>query len=181
MDAMKIVCITGKAGSGKDTFAAQLRDALESGGKRVLIAHYADLVKYICKQFCGWNGEKDEYGRYLLQRIGTDIFRKNNPNYWVDFLMDVIEIFQNQWNLWDFVLIPDARFPNEYLVPKKRGYQTTLIRIRRDESTSVLTEDQKKHASECSMDDEDADMEIINDGGVSDLAQKASEVAASLT
>ncbi len=43
-------------------------------GYKVLIAHYADLVKYVAKTFFEWNGEKDEYGRSLLQHIGTEDF-----------------------------------------------------------------------------------------------------------
>ena len=155
-----------------------LKDTLEAEGRRVLVTHYADLVKYICRQFCGWNGEKDETGRSLLQKVGTDIFRKRNPDYWVDFIMDMIDTFGMQW---DVVLIPDCRFPNEYLGPIERGYKTTLVRIVRDEASSALTDDQKKHASECSMDGIGADFEIENDGTLSDLLSKAAEVATSLT
>lgn len=69
---MKIVCISGKAQHGKDTTAKLLEEILEAQGNRVLIAHYGDLVKYVCKTFFGWDGKKDEKGRTLLQRVGTD-------------------------------------------------------------------------------------------------------------
>lgn len=57
---MKIVCISGKAQHGKDTTAKLLEEILEAQGNRVLIAHYGDLVKYVCKTFFGWDGKKDE-------------------------------------------------------------------------------------------------------------------------
>ena len=83
---MKVVCISGKAQHGKDTTAGMMKTALESMGHTVLIAHYGDLVKYVCRTFFGWNGEKDAYGRSLLPKVGTDIVREQRPNYWVDFV-----------------------------------------------------------------------------------------------
>ena len=48
---MKVIAISGKAQNGKDTTAGLLKSALEADGYKVLITHYADLLKYICKQF----------------------------------------------------------------------------------------------------------------------------------
>ena len=73
---MKVITISGKAQNGKDTTARLLKDVLEDDGNTVLIAHYADLLKYICKQFFGWDGNKDEQGRHTLQYVGTDVIRK---------------------------------------------------------------------------------------------------------
>ena len=64
---MMVLCISGKAQHGKDTSANMLREMLEEDGFRVLVVHYADLLKYVCRSFFGWNGEKDETGRSLLQ------------------------------------------------------------------------------------------------------------------
>ena len=102
---MKIVCISGKAQHGKDTTAKLLEEILEAQGNRVLIAHYGDLVKYVCKTFFGWDGKKDEKGRTLLQRVGTDKIRAVSPDYWVDFIVSILDIFCDEW---DYVLIPDA-------------------------------------------------------------------------
>ena len=52
---MIILCIAGRAGSGKDTVAKILDEILtEQYHKRVLVAHYADLVKYVAKTFFYW-------------------------------------------------------------------------------------------------------------------------------
>ena len=108
---MKVICISGKAQNGKDTTASFMKQALEDKGQRVLIAHFGDLVKYICKTFFGWDGQKDERGRTLLQYVGTDKIRAVSPDYWVDFIVNILTIFKDEW---DYVLIPDCRFPNEY-------------------------------------------------------------------
>ena len=43
----KVILISGKARSGKDTLAKVLGDYLKEQGKDVLITHYADSLKYI--------------------------------------------------------------------------------------------------------------------------------------
>lgn len=108
---MKIICISGKAQNGKDTTAKFLEETLTSQGHRVLIAHYGDLLKYICRAFFGWDGKKDEKGRSLLQYVGTDKIRAVSPDYWADFVVSILDIFPDEW---DYVLLPDTRFPNEY-------------------------------------------------------------------
>ena len=60
---MKVVLVSGKARHGKDTVAQLLYEELQFNGCKVLITHFADVLKYVCKNFLGWNGKKDEYGK----------------------------------------------------------------------------------------------------------------------
>jgi tRNA uridine 5-carbamoylmethylation protein Kti12 len=90
----KIILISGKAGSGKDSTANILKQKLESKNNKVLITHMADLLKYIVKTYFNWNSEKDEVGRHILQYIGTDVIRKQNPNYWIDFVKGILTMFE---------------------------------------------------------------------------------------
>ena len=147
---MKIVCISGKAQHGKDTTAGYLKESLEAGGKKVLIAHYGDLVKYICKTFFDWDGVKDEKGRTLLQKVGTDRIRACEPDYWVSFVEGIIRFFPTEW---DYILIPDCRFPNEIDYLKERGYDVVHLRVVRENFVSPLTEEQQNHISETALDD----------------------------
>lgn len=159
----KILCISGRARHGKDTTAQFLKEALEHKGKKVLIAHYGDLVKYVCKTFFDWNGEKDEAGRTLLQYIGTDCIRANTPNYWVDFVLSVLKHFPDTW---DYVLIPDCRFPNEIDCVKNAGWDTMHVRVvrRGNGFVSPLTEEQQNHISETALDNVRPDFLILNHG-----------------
>ena len=118
---MKVILISGKAQHGKDTSAIFMKEALELEGRRVLIAHYGDLVKFICEKYFGWDGKKDEKGRSLLQYVGTDVVRKQKPDFWVNFVCEVLEMFSDQW---DRVIIPDCRFPNT--VPWPRICRSTV-------------------------------------------------------
>ena len=90
----KIILISGKAEAGKDYTANIIKENLEGDGKKVLTLHYADILKYYSRQYFGWNGEKDEYGRTLLQHIGQTV-REKNMNYWVEQVCNVINLFEN--------------------------------------------------------------------------------------
>lgn len=158
---MKVIVISGKAGAGKDTLASILCDKLEALDQQVLITHYADLVKFMCKSYFGWDGKKDEYGRHLMQYVGTDIVRKQNPNYWVDYIIGVLKIFEGEW---DHVIIPDCRFPNEIDRLKEAGFEVIHIRILRPGMDSALTEKQQQHISETAMDHVEADYTVWNIG-----------------
>lgn len=174
---MKVICISGKAQHGKDTTASLLRDALENDGYTVLIAHYGDLVKYVCKTFFGWNGEKDEYGRSLLQHVGTDVIRNQQEDYWVGFIGDMLRMSPGEW---DYVLIPDCRFPNEVEYLRGLGFDVTHVRVLRENFVSPLTEEQQAHPSETALDDVAPDFWVINYGSLQDLKHAISSLISSM-
>ena len=163
---MKVILISGKAQNGKDTVADILRNKLLRDNKRVLLTHYADLLKYICRNYFDWDGNKDEKGRQMLQYVGTDVIRKQNPTLWVDFVSMMLKYFHENW---DYVIIPDTRFPNEVTTMIKNGFNTVHLRIVRPNFVSPLTEEQQKHPSETALDDFAPDFHIENSGTLEDL------------
>lgn len=146
-----------------------LKDLLERSGNEVLVAHNAGLLKYICYVFFDWDGAKDESGRSLLQHVGTDVIREKDPDYWVRFIVQMIQWFGERW---DYVIVPDCRFPNEIAMFKENGFDTIHIRIHRESDASGLTENQKTHASETSLDDAEFDFCIDNNGSLHQLDMK---------
>ena len=175
---MIILCIAGRAGSGKDTVAKILDEILtEQYHKRVLVAHYADLVKYVAKTFFYWDGIKDEEGRTLLQYIGTDVVRKADENYWVRFIANMLKFFPNQW---DFVLLPDFRFPNECSLLKRYLYpESEVFSVKVDRNfPSTLTPEQQAHASETALNGFNFDYYIDNNGTYEDLYKQMSNTFA---
>lgn len=154
----QIIVISGAAGSGKDTAANILSSKLQNDGYKVIVTHFADLLKYICRTFFNWDGRKDEKGRTLLQRIGTDVIRKRFPDLWVDFISDMLTCFADEW---DYAIVADARFPNE--VDKlKENFDVVYLRIESNRS-SRLTQEQQAHSSEAALDNVPADYNIKND------------------
>lgn len=170
---MEVICISGKAQHGKDTTAGFMKDFLEFEGKKVLIAHYGDLVKYVCKTFFDWNGEKDEVGRTLLQRVGTDAIRAQDETYWARFIKNILKFFPDEW---DYVLIPDCRFPNEIEYLDVWGFDVTHLRVVRENFVSPLTEEQQKHPSETALDEYGQDILLINRGDLADLQYAVKEL-----
>lgn len=153
-----VILLSAKAQNGKDTFASMLRDELGDRDKKTIIVHYADLLKHICKSFFNWDGNKDIRGRSLLQYVGTDVIREKQPDFWVSFVVNVISMFPTEW---DYVIVADTRFDNEIEV-MKNSFPTKTIRIFRTGFDNGLTEDQKNHASETSLDDYRFDYYVEN-------------------
>jgi len=159
---MVIVPINGKARHGKDTFAQMLKAELEAKGKRVLIVRFADYLKFIAKEYFGWNGEKDEVGRTLLQFIGTDRVRAKYEDFWVETVARLLWIFEHDF---DVVLIPDARFPNEVsfwhywgeVLEADTSWTSVSVKVVRPDFDNGLTDEQKNHPSETSLDGHDFD------------------------
>lgn len=169
---MKVITISGKAQHGKDTTANILKSQLEADGYKVLIAHYADLLKYICRTFFGWDGKKDETGRTLLQYVGTDVVRSSRPDFWVEFIIQILKLFPDEW---DYVLIPDCRFPNEIEALKNAGFETVHIRVIRRGLKSPLSAEQQNHPSETVLDEVLPDYYIYNGGTTEDLENSVTE------
>lgn len=156
-DKPLIVLISGKAGSGKDTFAKILADELEQAyGKQVCTTHYADSLKYILYNYLEWDGNKDNAGRKLLQETG-DMFRGENEDFFVNFLVNTIKSVG--WK-WDVVLIPDARFKNE-VEKTKAAFVTATVRVERVDC-GYETAFWRRHKSENELDDYDFDYVVEN-------------------
>lgn len=163
---MKVILLSAKARHGKDYTANILKGLLESDDKKVLICHYADLLKYICKTFFNWDGNKDDKGRTLLQHVGTDTIRKQNPDYWVEFISGFLKMFPNEF---DYVLIPDCRFPNEITYMIKDGWDVMTVRINRLNYESLLTKEQQNHSSETALDNYQFDYYLDSESGIDNL------------
>ena len=160
------ICISGKAQNGKDTSAEIFKNELIIRGHSVLVIHQADLLKYICKAFFNWNGEKDEAGRTLLQQVGTNVIRKVEPDFWVEFIAKVTGFFKDTW---DYIIVPDTRFPNELEKLKANDANIFHVRVIREGFKSPLTEEQQQHPSETALDGIESDFTLINDKGIDDL------------
>lgn len=163
---MKIICISGHAGSGKDTAAGIMKEILHEVGRSVLVIHYADLLKFTLREFLNWDGNKDAAGREMLQRVGTDIIRAKEPDYWVNYIAFMLKTIPVTA---DYVLIPDARFPNEITRLKEEFDDVKHLKIVRPSVEENQDAEWNRHESETALDRWPYDMIIHNDGGVPDL------------
>lgn len=162
---MRVILISGSARFGKDSTAFMMKELLEKQKKRVLIIHYADNLKLFAKNYFGWSGQKDQKGRELLQWLGTDVVRKNYEDTWVDMIVALLKGIKT---LYDYVIIPDVRFPNE-IDKMCDNFNCITVRVIRPNFDNGLTEEQKKHPSETALDNYPMEYELINDGDLERL------------
>lgn len=149
----KIILISGKAESGKDTLATYLKEKLEANGETVVIDRFAKYIKGYLKDYYSWDGvTKDQFIRTRLQQLGTDII-KEKLNYKSFHAKRLAEDFQIVSDDFDYFLVPDTRFRDEVHILKAMFPDECItVRINRYDYKSKLTDEQLKHKSECDLD-----------------------------
>lgn len=125
---MKIVLISGYAGSGKDTLSLYLQRELLLENKNVYMRAFATRVKECAYKEFMWDGNKDKKGRRLLQDIGM-AGREYDENLWVKYVLMEFAGWYLPDHLNDFIIISDWRFPNEYEYCQKLFLETIRVRI----------------------------------------------------
>ena len=176
----RVIIIAGEAESGKDTVAECFADYFEKDGKRVLITHYADLLKYSCRSFLDWDGKKDKAGRQLLQFVGTDFVRDTFcKDYWVNYLWMMLLAAEDNW---DIAIIADARYENELNCSKRTSRfakepEINTVKVTREKKNS-LSDEERKHSSESGISKLKTDYEIKNNGDTERLKRETEIVAA---
>lgn len=153
--AQNILGLCGYAGSGKDALGKLLVE--RHGFKRIA---FADALKRHCMAR-GWDGQKDEKGRRLLQEVGMEM-RDRDPDFWVSIALDKIDR--------ERIVFTDVRFPNEVRAIRSLG--GAIVRIIRPGVGPV-----NDHVSEVACDGIKADYDILNDGDLTALAQVAESLA----
>ncbi len=122
--------------------------------------------------------------RFLLQNIGTDLFRNQlHPDIWVNSLMNEYlpspkPNSTTQWKGSDWI-ITDLRFPNELKAIKDRD--GISIRVNRFTGNSIIDNDtysvtDYQHPSETALDNAEFDYVIENDGSIEELIKKVKDI-----
>lgn len=164
----KIFIIAGKARQGKDTIGEFIKEYY----KDLKVLHLPNnyYMRDYAKRITNWDGSDETKPRELLLAF-ADYARNNiDEHFYIKRTIDDIKILANYV---DIILITDARFPYEIELPKKEFDNVISIHVERPEFVSELSSDNKKHATETSLDSFDNyDYKIINDGTLEDLKNK---------
>ena len=162
---IKILGITGKMFSGKDTVAEFVHFAFRNSR----ITSFAYPMKQMMIDYFGFTYEdlytvegKNRYNEFwgmtnreALQKIGTECFRNN---FHVDTWLKTMEVNIRN-DLTPIIIIPDVRFPNEAELINSLG--GSILKIVRDDV--VRDPSQMTHASETMIDQIPHDMLLVND------------------
>jgi hypothetical protein len=122
-----LIGICGKARSGKDTVAEYLKTAYDFETYPLaepLKNMVMDLFQMSNEQMYGKEKEVidpryDKSPRWLLQYLGTDVFRKLYNDIWID--LGISEYKHLLEMGFEDVVIPDVRFINEFEAIKRNG------------------------------------------------------------
>jgi hypothetical protein len=186
-----IICISGKARSGKDTFADMLAESLNNNGYGIFIlmafAHelklgvqrefdlsyaqlWGDKKEVEDKRYPKPDGNGFWTGREMMQNYGQ-FFRTIESGFWIRKLFDVID--DKEYNN---VIITDARHPNEVdAVVNKGGYHIKIVRPDKEEVHN------QKHISETALEEDyKVDIKILNDRTLEELKTKSEDVVKTL-
>ncbi len=123
--------VSGRAGEAKTSFSNFCVEHLESLSTKATIVSFAYGVKSTANAM-GWDREKDDKGRRLLQQIGN-VGREYNEDIWAN--MAVGSIIESQV---DVVFIDDWRFPNEGNVILQKFANVIKVRVCRPEEHHTL-------------------------------------------
>lgn len=107
-----VLLISGLARAGKTTMAEMLNKKLDMYlSITKTLYSFSSPIKYLARKFFGWDGNKDDKGRKLLQDLGG-VGREYDEDIWVKHMFQVLE--KAQMFPFNFVIVDDWRFPNEY-------------------------------------------------------------------
>jgi len=170
----KIILFSGSAESGKTFSLNILKEKLESYDKKVMVLNFADCLKFVAREYFKWDGKKDDAGREILQKLGTDIIRRRNPRFWSGFVVNLVDVFYPDY---DYFLIGDWRFPDEFYCFGYLEFGSVItIRIIRKNFNNSLTDEQKKHISEIALDDFDFDYILESESGIENLSREVEKL-----
>lgn len=178
----KIILISGKAEHGKTTVANMLKEHLLSKAKiynkeiKVTNMSYATTIKDYAKRYFGWDGSNETKPRELLQKLGTDVIRKKlgKPLFHAQRLAEDIEVL---WDEFDYVIVDDCRFPNEYYYLKaKFPREVIFINVNRPSHISSLTNEQLGHESETALNGFDEYNYRLRNEDLKDLYNKTGKI-----
>lgn len=166
-----VIAFAGKAGAGKSTVANTFKKCMNSDNNHndysIPIIPFAKEIKLQAK-ILGWDGEKDEKGRKLLQDITKPIKAYHGQNHYAEVVFDEAVSIEP-----DFLVIDDLRFKAEanYLLQKaKEGKcKVIFVKVENKNFVSNLTEDAKADISENDLNDFEFDCVIDNSGTLEEL------------
>lgn len=161
-----IIGFSGHARNGKDSAGIILKEKLESSGKRVLKINLADYLKFLVATYFDGSYERTPENRTKWQHFGTEKVREEDPNFWVDTIIRMLSVFGDDF---DYVIISDCRFPNEINRFSEKDFDTFSVRVKRLGFENDLTQEQRKHSSETSMDNFYFDYYIESQDGLDKL------------
>lgn len=150
---VKIIILSGKAGSGKSYVANLIKEK-----RNCIILSYASYIKEIAKNVINWDGSEESKPRDFLQQFG-DVIKSYDKDLLINRMIEDVNMYSY---FYDLIIISDARFENEIIRIKESFSNVYVINIIGNENS--LTDEQKNHITETSLDNFNGyDYKLLND------------------
>ncbi|URZ16882.1 hypothetical protein [Clostridium felsineum] len=171
--------LVGQLRSGKNTVANLMEQyLLEYGYGDTKEIAFADGLKQIVREYFPEAMKDGKKPRHHLQFIGQQ-FRLLDPNVWVKYADRRVKAISPTTN----IIITDCRQANEYKYLEENGFEVVKIvtspeiqRQRIIAGGGVVIEEQLNHETETAVAHLPSDYIIVNDGTLSDLDRKVSDL-----
>ena len=161
---MRLIGLTGKKGSGKDTVASIILERVKNSSRLA----YGDALKKEVAEATGTSVEyinrNKERFRMILQWWGTEWRRQQNERYWLDIMAAQFANVRHHYPAEHTVIVTDVRFLNEARQITDHG--GIIVRVEREDNP-FDTEDE--HLSENEMKDYRGVYTIKNKGNMVEL------------
>lgn len=162
----KLIGLTGKARSGKDTVAAMILENAMFTTKY----SFADPIRAMLKGLGVdmndpfWIKHKEDpigpsgfSPRVLMQTLGTEWARALDENFWINLAQAKLDSLEGC-----MMVVPDVRFENEAAWIRQAG--GVVCHITRPDAPTVAA-----HSSEAGVRYKSGDLCLVNDGTINDL------------
>jgi hypothetical protein len=159
---MKLIGLSGRKRSGKDTVYAIIQEEAER--MRPARVAFADALKEEVSELLkvttdDLEADKARF-RGILQWWGTEWRRHQDLNYWIDKTRAKILSLES---INELIVVTDVRFPNEAALIEELG--GLVVRVSRPEADTVVD----PHSSEVLMDGHPFKTILYNTGSLEDL------------
>lgn len=165
---MKIILISGKAGSGKTSLAKRINELLP----KTVITSFSKYIKLFALEMTNWEGNDSDKPREFLQNMG-DTLRSIDHNFMCNRLMEDMKVYEMYY---DYVIISDVRLVNELeYFTKNNLYETYSIRINNNDNRRNLNNSEMNHITETDLDNYNKFNLIIDDNDIDNNIDKIVE------
>lgn len=165
---MKIILISGKAGSGKTSLAKRISELLP----KTVITSFSKYIKLFALEMTDWKGNDSDKPREFLQNMG-DTLRSIDHNFMCNRLMEDMKVYEMYY---DYVIISDVRLVNELeYFTNNNLYETYSIRINNNDNRRNLNNSEMNHITETDLDNYNKFNLIIDDNDIDNNIDKIVE------
>lgn len=166
----KILLLSGKSCSGRDTVADFIKNEYEKKGKLVLKLSFGFYIKEYVKKITDWDGTDENKPRELLSVIGNKLIReKINEYFFVNKLLEDIKVYSY---FFDVIVVSDCALEIEIDSVRNKLNNVETIRINRPNFDNGLEEDIKLSKIETDLDNYEYFDYIVNNNADLDVLKE---------